>query len=524
MPNLTGKTIGQLTTLTGITQDTLFPVELSGNTYNLPYSSITHNTSATCITDLYVTNLNSCSPLHIQPTNVGNVYIGEGGGVNVGIGTSNPSYLLDVNGTLNANTIQANTLSVTTSISGDGSLLNNIPTSGIFGLDAQLINFNIHISDSNNPHNTSLGNLFGGSAHTHTISEITDFGSYSASSYSLITAHTLNFNNPHQTSLGNLFGGSAHTHTISEIIDLNNQLNNKIESTGGTITGSLIVQQDFTVLGTATTINTETLSIENNLITLNSNLTGSTDQPFFGKSGIEILRGSATTTTLLWDESNDYWVAGLTGNTKQIVLSGDSLNLLNSGHTHPISEITDLQTNLNNKFDKTGGTISGSVSATTISATTFYGDGSNLTGLITTDYYVTGGTFSDSTLTLRRNGLPDVPITGFTSTGDYLSLSGGTVTGNTTFATGLTLTNLTGTTDRIVEVDVSGNVSAERRIISAYITGSTEITLLNNPSNWSSGVYVGTAITGTYQGQKHYDSNYFFEAVADNVWIRLSRV
>lgn len=41
MPNLTGKTIGQLTTLTGITQDTLFPVELSGNTYNLPYSGLT---------------------------------------------------------------------------------------------------------------------------------------------------------------------------------------------------------------------------------------------------------------------------------------------------------------------------------------------------------------------------------------------------------------------------------------------------------------------------------------------------
>jgi len=38
MPNLTGKTIGQLTELTGITQDTLFPIELSGNTFHVPYS------------------------------------------------------------------------------------------------------------------------------------------------------------------------------------------------------------------------------------------------------------------------------------------------------------------------------------------------------------------------------------------------------------------------------------------------------------------------------------------------------
>jgi hypothetical protein len=47
----------------------------------------TGNTSASCITDLYVSNLNSCSPLHIQPTNLGNVFISENGGT-VGIGTT----------------------------------------------------------------------------------------------------------------------------------------------------------------------------------------------------------------------------------------------------------------------------------------------------------------------------------------------------------------------------------------------------------------------------------------------------
>lgn len=400
MPILTGKTIGQLTTLTGVTQNTLFPVELSGNTYNIPYSSITQtftgNTSATCITDLYVTNLNSCSPLHIQPTNVGDVYIGEGGGVNVGIGTSSPTFLLDVNGTINANTILVTNLNAT-SISGDGASLINIPTSAVTNLDSELLSLNNHILDTNNPHLTSLGNLFGGSAHTHTISEITN---------------------------------------------LQTILNNKIDATGGTITGSLTVQQNFTVLGTATTINTETLSIENNLITLNSNLTGATDQPFFGKSGIEILRGSATTTTLLWDETNDYWVAGLTGNTRQIVLSGDGLSLLNSGHTHPISEIIDLQTNLNNKFDKTGGTISGSVSATTISATTFYGDGSNLTGIITN--------------------------------GNYLPLSGGTVTGNTTFTTGVTING---------ELTVTGNTTLSSVTATTFTGDGSGLTNVTNPSS-----------------------------------------
>jgi len=40
---LTGKTIGELTELSAITETTLFPVQFSGGTFNIPYSSITTN-------------------------------------------------------------------------------------------------------------------------------------------------------------------------------------------------------------------------------------------------------------------------------------------------------------------------------------------------------------------------------------------------------------------------------------------------------------------------------------------------
>ena len=40
---LTGKTIGQLTYLSGVTTDTLFPVELSGDTYHISYSAFTNS-------------------------------------------------------------------------------------------------------------------------------------------------------------------------------------------------------------------------------------------------------------------------------------------------------------------------------------------------------------------------------------------------------------------------------------------------------------------------------------------------
>ena len=61
-------------------------------------TSFTGNTSGTCITDLYVQNLHSCSPLYIQPINGENTIINLSGG-SVGIGTNSPLGKLDVQST-----------------------------------------------------------------------------------------------------------------------------------------------------------------------------------------------------------------------------------------------------------------------------------------------------------------------------------------------------------------------------------------------------------------------------------------
>lgn len=173
--------------------------------------------------------------------------------------------------------------------------------------------------------------------------------------------------------------------------------------------------------------------------------------------------------------------------------------------------------NLNNLV-VSGGTILNSISgntlfATSITATTYY-------GLQTTnDTFTTGFTYSNNTLTLSRNqGLSALTASINTMTG--LTISGNLIVAGTT-----TLSALTGTENRMVEVSPAGIVSANSNIITGYITsGGTISNLLENTSNWDIyGNYTGTTITGTYQGQKHYDQNYLFEAVADNLFIRLSR-
>jgi hypothetical protein len=47
---------------------------------------------------------------------------------------------------------------------------------------------------------------------------------------------------------------------------------------------------------------------------------------------------------------------------------------------------------------------------------------------------------------------------------------------------------------------------------------------IENTANWTSKVYTGPAITGVKKGARHYDNDYFFEFVDDNLPIRVSRV
>jgi hypothetical protein len=78
-----------------------------------------------------------------------------------------------------------------------------------------------------------------------------------------------------------------------------------------TFPNDVIVTGDLTVNGTTTSINTETLTIEDNIVLLNSNVTGSPTLD----AGLEIERGTSPNVTFLWDETNDSWQLNNTSGT-----------------------------------------------------------------------------------------------------------------------------------------------------------------------------------------------------------------
>jgi len=125
------------------------------------------------------------------------------------------------------------------------------------------------------------------------------------------------------------------------------------------------------------------------------------------------------------------------------------------------------------------------------SATTFYGDGSNLTGVAKQDTYITGGTYSDGTSVFTNNTGGTFSVTGFTT-----PFTGGTVYGPTSFTNGLTATTISATTYENLPLDIR-------------VTGVTKLNSIAIFTNNSGGTFTLTGLTDTFiSGVTIDNSNY----------------
>jgi len=247
---------------------------------------------------------------------------------------------------------------------------------------------------------------------------------------------------------------------------------------GGTVTGETIFQSGLTAntISATTYYNLPVSGLtEGNGISItgtNSNFTisytGSTGVsgdylPLSGGTvtGDTIFQSGLTATTISATTYQNLPVSGLT--------SGTNIGLTNNNGNYTISFTGTTGSNF------TGGTLSGAtiftggLSANTISATTYY----NLPVSGLTSGTGIGITNNNNNFTIAYTGQTSFP---------YLPLSGGTVTGVTTFATGLTYSDSIGVDRYSGEIVKFGAGSTSASILYYYSSGTWSATDANSPS------------------------------------------
>ena len=114
------------------------------------------------------------------------------------------------------------------------------------------------------------------------------------------------------------------TPTLDEVTTAGNSTTNNIT------VNDLNVDGNLTVSGTTTTIDTATLNIADNILTLNSNYSGSSPT---ANAGIEVERGTAANVALRWNETSDKWQFTNDGSNYSDIGSGSASGTTNLGVT-----------------------------------------------------------------------------------------------------------------------------------------------------------------------------------------------
>jgi hypothetical protein len=194
----------------------------------------------------------------------------------------------------------------------------------------------------------------------------------------------------------------------------------------------------------------------------NLSITGGTYDSFTGTLNLVNITGG---TVAISGISGGGGGGSITGGT--FIYSAQTLELYSSGGTISITGFSDVFV--------TGGTYSAeTITFTNNSGTTF-----DVTGI--TDSYVTGFTLNNNIITLSQNrndsySAFSISLSAYTATtGQYLPLSGGTVTGPTIFQSGLTANTISATTyyNLPTDVFVTGGTYTSGNAIFTNNTGGT---------------------------------------------------
>lgn len=120
------------------------------------------------------------------------------------------------------------------------------------------------------------------------------------------------------------------------------------------MTGDLTVGGSLTVNGTVTTVNTATLNLADNIITVNSDYVGTTPTE---NGGLEVHRGSLAKPSVLWNESTDKWTINDTVGTYSIIGRVNAGAGMIGGGEGPIITISHEDTSNQLSVDNSNGVV-----------------------------------------------------------------------------------------------------------------------------------------------------------------------
>ena len=329
---------------------------------------------------------------------------------------------------------------------------------------------------------TSSNNIIIGTLQTATSS----LNTYTSSNNTLVgTLQTATSSLNSYTSSNTTNINAIHTAT-SSLNTFTSSFNTAIGLSGADVT----VKGNLTISGTTTTINSTTVAIGDNIIQLNG--TGATN------AGLVVRDATAPNTvsgSLLWDTTNDKWIAGPLGSEDDIVLRTASQTLTNK--TINASQLVDASVS-NAKLASSAITIAGTSTSLggSISAATILSG----TGVWSGSLQLPSGTVSGSAQIIA--GLPSgtvsgsiqVALTGTSGFGTYLNQAVLT-TSSPTFST----VNATTFTDGYITYSVAqinrsaGYVELQYASgggVKMFGGGATPITFATN----------GTITSGTWNG------------------------
>lgn len=260
-----------------------------------------------------------------------------------------------------------------------------------------------------------------------------------------------------------------------------------------------------------------------------------TDTIFEGKNGAGTLVWSITGEGNVL--ANEVSVGGPSTSFMKADGSLDTSSYSLASHTHTLTDVTDItatftELNLLDLAGLTAGWVLSADTATTASWKAPTGGSGDIATDVIWDAVgdLAVGTGSDTAAKLTKGSALDVlrVNAGGTALEWAASAAGATTLPGLSDVTSAAVTNkfvlVADGAAYVGRALVGADISDAPTTIEAYITDVTAKGLLDGTGNWDiDGVYTGTAITGTFQGQKHYNTAYMFEAVDDNNWIRLPR-